>query len=49
MYKKKYILLPSTIADYFAPETPTEHQYNLRSRNRNSSFRSNTIIGQKSI
>ena len=49
MYKKKYNLIPTTIADYFSPENPTEHQYNLRSRIRNSYFRSNTAIGQKSI
>jgi len=49
MYKKKHNLLPTTISDYFAPENPTEHQYNLRSRNKNSSFRSNIVIGKKSI
>ena len=50
MYKKKHNLLPTTIAEYFAPVNPTEHQYNLRSRaNRNRSFRSNTVTGQKSI
>ena len=49
MYKKKHNLLPTTIADFFAPENPTEHQYNLRGRYRNSSFRSNIVIGQKSI
>ena len=40
---------PATNADNFAPENPTEHQYNLRSRSTNSYFRSNTAIGQKSI
>ena len=50
MYKKKHNLLPTTIAEYFAPVNPTEHQYNLRSRaNRNRSLRSNTVTGQKSI
>ena len=38
MCKKKHNLLPTAIADYFAPETPTERQYNLRSRSRNSNF-----------
>ena len=50
MHKKKHNLLLTTIAEYFTPFNPTEHQYNLRSRTkRNSSFRSNTVIGQKSI
>ena len=50
MYKKKKALLPTTIANYFEPETRPEHNYNLRRRqNENSNFRSKLAIGKKSI
>ena len=50
MYKNKKTLLPTTIASYFEVNSQTTHTYNLRRReSRTHNFRSNTVIGQKSI
>ena len=50
MFKKKKNLLPTVIANYFETLPRPEHRYNLRSRQNDShTFRSNSVIGQKSI